>query len=195
MSPRSDAIQTAQNWLNHQPLFIDTETTGLNDHAEICDLAVVDAEGTVLLNSLVRPTIPIPAAATAVHHIDDAQVKTAPTLADLWGPVSEFLAERLVVIYNLDYDWARLVRSAQANKVETQWLKHALNSAPGWHCAMKLYAQFYGQRGNYGSYRWQKLEQAARQCGLHLPADLHRAGADAELARQIVKHMANAEKL
>jgi len=194
MSARTDAIRTAQNWLAHKPIFIDTETTGLNDQDEICDLAVIDYEGAVLLNSLVRPTIPISAAARAVHHINDAMVKTAPTLADLWGQVRELLLERLVVIYNLDYDWPRLIQSAQANKVETRWLRQAVNSAPGWHCAMKLYAQFYGRRGSYGGYRWQKLEQAARQCGLRLPASLHRACADAELTRQVVRHMADTEK-
>jgi uncharacterized protein YprB with RNaseH-like and TPR domain len=41
-------------WLNSNPLFLDTETTGLDEHAEIVELAVVDGQGEALNNTLVR---------------------------------------------------------------------------------------------------------------------------------------------
>ena len=56
---------------------------------------------------------------------------------------------------------------------------------------MKLYARFFGQWSDYWrNYKWQKLGEAALHCGLELPKDLHRARADAELARQVVFYMA-----
>jgi len=193
MSARTDASRLAKDWLQQKPLFIDTETTGLNDRDEICDLAVMDHDGALLLDTLVHPTISIPYGATNVHHITNEMVKGAPAFGDIWLNLRQMLEGRLVVIYNLDYDLPRLIQSARANKIDAKWLKQVnARGEPGWHCAMKLYAQFYGQAGNYGSYRWQKLEVAARQCGLQLPSTLHRARADAELARQIVAHMANA---
>jgi len=56
---------------------------------------------------------------------------------------------------------------------------------------MELYAEFYGDWNDYHkSYRWQSQEKAARQLGLKIPADLHRAAADANLCRLIVEAMA-----
>lgn len=55
---------------------------------------------------------------------------------------------------------------------------------------MLLYARYHGDwDGHYQSYRWQKLGDAARQCRLPVPKDLHRARADAELMRCFVRHM------
>jgi len=58
-------------------------------------------------------------------------------------------------------------------------------------CAMKLYARFYGEwNDTRGGYRWQRLIDAARQCALPIPMNLHRAAADAELTRLLLHHMA-----
>ena len=57
---------------------------------------------------------------------------------------------------------------------------------------MNLYAEFYGEFDTYrGSYRWQRLENAARQCRLQIRSNLHRARADTELTRQLMLHMAS----
>ena len=70
---------------------IDTETTGLEPSDEVvevgfCDLfpdmSAVDMESGV--SFLVRPARPIPAQASAVHHIVDSDVKDKPTWADSW---------------------------------------------------------------------------------------------------------------
>ena len=46
-SPRDCAILTARNWLASQPVYLDTETTGLGAGAEICDLATLKAPTTI----------------------------------------------------------------------------------------------------------------------------------------------------
>jgi DNA polymerase III alpha subunit (gram-positive type) len=53
------------NWV-----ILDTETTGLYD-AEIVEIAVVDPLGEALLNTLVKPTIPIPTEVIEIHGITD----------------------------------------------------------------------------------------------------------------------------
>lgn len=52
---RTEAIRLAKKYAEESPLFLDTETTGLSDHHEVCDIAIVDLAGAVLLNSLVKP--------------------------------------------------------------------------------------------------------------------------------------------
>lgn len=60
-------------------VLLDTETTGVGEDAEIIEIAILDVDGTQLLNTLVRPTQPIPAEATAIHRITDKMVASAPT--------------------------------------------------------------------------------------------------------------------
>ncbi|MFB6287159.1 MAG: 3'-5' exonuclease, partial [Candidatus Bipolaricaulia bacterium] len=57
---QQNCSQTARQWLDRAPLFLDTETTGIDERAEICEIAVVAADGTSLVDTLVRPTGPIP---------------------------------------------------------------------------------------------------------------------------------------
>jgi DNA polymerase-3 subunit epsilon len=180
--------ETARYWMSRNPLFLDTETTGLDDAAEIVDIAIIDSAGQPLINTLVRPRLPIPPGAQAVHGISNEMVRQAPAFGELWPEVRRLLSGRLVIIYNADYD-TRMIRQSLGN-LPLQW-DTLTNGAPEYDCAMLAYAAHYGDWNDYrGSYRWQKLGDAARQCRIPLPADLHRAAADAELARLIVKHMA-----
>lgn len=184
------AAATAREWLSRRPVFLDTETTGL-DGAQICDIALLDTDGGILLNTLVRPTVPIPPAA-AVHGITDADVAGAPPFRDVWLAIRKLLAGRDVVVYNAGYDQARLLDSARAVglREDAEQFLYAilpqLHRAPVWRCAMQLYAGYRGEwNEKRGGWKWQKLGEAARQCGIELSADmrLHRALADAELAR------------
>ncbi len=178
-----EAIETARRWIELKPVYLDTETTGLDNQAEIADIAIVDNDGTELVNTLVRPTRPIPVEATWIHGIKNEDVVDAPTFADIL-PNLILHFEYLTVIYNRNYDVRLMAQSAKANKID--WLP-LTNTV----CAMELYAQFHGDWNEYHqSYRWQKQAVAARQLGIEIPADLHRAAADANLCRLIVEAMA-----
>jgi DNA polymerase III subunit epsilon len=200
---RANAIETAQKYISSDPLFLDTETTGLNPDDEICEIAIVDIAGNVLINSLVKPAhIVIPPGATAVHSITNEMVASAPKFVDVWPELHSILKGRTVVIYNAEYDKKMLWSSARHNGMEftedgqRHWwgLNHKDSAGQlysSWHCAMELYAEYYGDWNDYHqSYRWQRLSTAARQCNIELPADIHRAHVDVEMTRQIVLHVA-----
>ena len=70
--------QQASAWLLNCAI-LDTETTGLYDDAEIVEISIIDENGGVLLDTLVKPLKPIPAEATAIHGITNEMVATAPT--------------------------------------------------------------------------------------------------------------------
>ncbi len=74
---RLQAVEIAQRVLQQKPVYIDTETTGLDSSAEIIEISVVDHDGSVLFDSTVRPKNPIPREAQAVHHISNEMVKDA----------------------------------------------------------------------------------------------------------------------
>jgi len=176
---RWDAIRTAKAWLKRRPVYLDTETTGLDEGAEIIEIAVVDTDGTPLLNSLVRPQQPIPWEATQVHGLTDAHLRNAPTWAELWPRVVQVLRDRLVLIYNAEYD-VRLMEQTSRR----YGIPFAIPGAE-FQCLMLLYAEYKGKPSTKGEgfKRW-RLEQAGQDLGIPLP-NSHRALDDTLLARAL----------
>ncbi len=167
-------------------LYLDTETTGLGKLDEIVDIAVIDNDGRVLLDTLVKPQRPIPAAATAIHRIADHHVVGAPAWPEVYPGLLELLdGHHHVVVYNADFD-RRLIQQCCAT--------HRL--APPvtrWHCAMKQYAAFVGDLNpQFGDYRWHNLNHAVRRFKLHVVAD-HRALSDTRACWSVVRAMAAVE--
>ncbi len=181
---RAAAIAQAKQIVSGPYLVLDTETTGLSGTSEIVDIGIVDHQGQVLLDSLVRPLHPIPRDATAIHGISDAMVAEAPTWAELWPEVERVLRGGNLGIYNEEFD-AKMIRiSCMLNGIG--WLQPYQDS----FCIMKLYSQFYGDWNDYfGEYRWQRLEFAGRQFGIELQ-NTHRALDDALLSREVLLSLA-----
>ena len=203
---KANAIAKARRYAAQDPLFLDTETTGIKNIDEICEIAIIDLAGNVLINSLVKPTKPIPDVATEIHGITNDMVKDAPTFRDLLPQLQELLTGRTVLVYNVEFDEGMIEQSLRVNgfqvgageEVFEPWWNH-YEVEPGkvatrWHCVMELYAAFYGDFNDYHrSYRWQRLSHAAWQCDIDVPKDIHRAHADAELTRRILLHMTKAQ--
>lgn len=185
---RKMAADTAADWIATDPVFLDTETTGLGDDVEVCDVAVVDLDGDVVFETLVKPMRPISSTAEAIHHITNDMVQDAPTFDRVLPILVSVLKDRLVVIYNEQFDLRVMTQSAMAAAVPILDWSELLASA----CAMRVYAEFHGEwNEHYQSFRWQRLGSAANQCGLDIPDGMHRARVDADLCRRIVLHMAS----
>jgi DNA polymerase-3 subunit epsilon len=173
-------MTTARDFLLQEHVFLDTETTGVDSDAEIVEIAIVDAAGNDLVNTLIRPTIKIPVEASNVHGITDHDVESAPTWLEVWPEIRSAIENRYVGIYNAEFD-TRLIRQSHI-KAGGEW--EPLGSMV--LCIMKLYAKFHGEWDSYyGSYTWQSLEDAGMQCGIDIP-NTHRAKDDALLAREVL---------
>lgn len=184
---RRRACVLAQQRLQMQPLFLDTETTGVRSSAEIIEICLLDHNGDVLLDSLVRPRLAIPPESTVVHGISNVMVAAAPTWAELWPQVQAILENRPIGIYNADFD-LRLLKQTQQHY---GLLWPAIQFDP--FCIMQLYAQFYGEWDVHrNAYRWQSLEKAGQRFNIPL-SNSHRAKDDALLARAVLQQMAQAE--
>ena len=97
---------------------LDLETTSL-DVAEgrIVQIGAVAMRGPVVLNepridTRVAAGVPIPAASTAIHGIADADIVDAPRMPDLFGPLAQILAGRVVIGQNIRFDLAVLRHEA-----------------------------------------------------------------------------------
>lgn len=194
---RDRAILWAREILTHDPVFLDTETTGLDYDDVAVQIGIVDHTGAILLDTYVRAWKPIPARATQLHGITDEMVKGAPTILELEMEIFAALQGRAVVIYNAEYD-ARILRMSFLSdgarkygapyKLPEGHFAHIGTFKP--ECAMEAFAAFYGDfNARYGSYRWQKLTTAAAHFGLSV-VGAHGAVADALLTLAIVRKMA-----
>ena len=184
---RIQAIQIAKAKINGEPLFLDTETTGLGARDEIVEIAILDHEGNPLIDALVRPTKSIPAGASAIHRITDEMVQDALSWLDLWPKIEQILKGKEVAIFNAEYDLRLMKQSNQAYKLPWEVQQK------DFFCIMQLYAQFYGMwDSSRRSFRWQSLENAGRQCRIQLP-NTHRAKDDTALARDILYYIARSQ--
>lgn len=109
------------NWKRAPWIVIDTETTGVDETAKVIELGAVTmcAESYESPRRVVRqrrgmlfnPGIPIPAEATAIHGISDADVADAPTIAEVADRIFAVLEPAPVLVgYNFAFDSRMLSR-------------------------------------------------------------------------------------
>jgi DNA polymerase III epsilon subunit-like protein len=148
-------------------IFLDTETTGLSPENgdAIVELAIVNAIGQPLINTLVNPERQIPSRATAVHGITNEMVRRQPTLSQLMPRISDIVTDEIVVIYNSTFD--------------TKFFPGRLRKARSVECAMRRFS------ATTGANRWPTLDMAARHVGHSWTGHAHRALADALACRSV----------
>lgn len=179
---QAQAQMKFNEWQNSDFVILDTETTGLS--GEICEIAVIDREGNVLLNSLVLPKQRIPIEAIRIHGITNEMVAKAPTWPEIWGELYNLIKNSLILIYNNEFDirlmkesfyhWRDELGQERVNElIETI---DKLNT----DCVMRTYAQLIG------SERWVKLSQACK--GKY---EEHRALGDCRATLEVVRSAYN----
>jgi DNA polymerase-3 subunit epsilon len=153
---RLAAVEWARNLLLSRDFVIfDSETTGFSSPVDFVEIAVIDAAGETLVDSLLRPSCRIEPGARAVHGHSARSLSGAPRFLEVYPDLLEALYKRRVVVYNAPYDrrvWDTAVRNLGARGA-------LVGDLPRWECAMRQYARFVGEpskRGGRG-YRPQKL--------------------------------------
>jgi DNA polymerase III epsilon subunit-like protein len=181
---RQRTIETAQALINAKPVYLDTETTGLERNDEIIEISIIDDEGQVLFESLIKPSQPIPAASTRIHGIAFQDVQSARTWPIVWQQVRSALFGRLVIIYNEEFD-LRMMQQSHA-RYKLPW-REKFNT----YDLMKLYAEYRGEWDSARrSYKYHSLDAAGKQCNISLP-NAHRATADTLLTRALLHFIAD----
>jgi len=184
-NPAKEGVQQwARDLVEGSFLVFDTETTGTGKKDEIVQIGILNQDGEVVLNTLVKPTITIPSNVTKIHGIDNVDVEDAPTMDELYIKLSTLIAGQDLVAYNIDFDW-RMMQQSLAKYQLPLFRPKAL------HCAMKQYAKFWGERSTYNqSYKWQKLGNAAKQQRIPV-VNAHDALGDSVMTLKLIQKMAN----
>lgn len=172
----------ADSWLRHDPLFLDTETTGLGDTDQALEIGLTDAGGSLVFETRLNPTVAIAPQAAAVHGIEASALADAPSWPDVAQQLQQCIGQRPLVIFNAAFDTRILRQTAAAHGDPAHWL-----NAVTVHCAMQLAANFYGATNRYGTI---SLASAAAQAELAWEGTAHSAVADAVMTAGVVKVIA-----
>ena len=161
-SDRKEAVKNMASELwTARPLIFDTETTGLTAAAEIVEITVVDVDGTILLDALVKPSGRIPSQATQIHGITTEKVAEAPS----WPGILQLLVNvggesgsSRLTSFNREFDM-RMVRqsSERADCLPLyETLLELIGEGPqaSSDCIMLMYALLHGEYSDYrGDYK------------------------------------------
>lgn len=178
--------EMAQRWIKKNYAIVDTETTGLGSDAQIVEIAIIDCTGKVLVNTLIKPSISIPAQATAIHGITDEMVCDAPSWLEVIPSVVEAIGDCWIA-YNAEFDRRIIDQASKGLVSDTTSL-----------CAMRLYAEYNGVWDAYRrQYKWKKLVEAATALNAKPEASgddvPHRALYDCRLALGVIRAIAGVE--
>lgn len=85
-------------------LILDTETTGLDENAEIVEITIIDNLGNILINELIKPKNKIPQQAIDIHGITNEMVKDKQPWTYWKDTIESILNNNECYIYNKGYD-------------------------------------------------------------------------------------------
>lgn len=132
LSPRAAAaMRWARAHVAANAAVLDTETTDL--FGAIVEIAVVAASGEVLLDTLVRPDVPITSEAYRVHGIGEADVATAPSWIEVWPRVLAVTTGKSVLAYHAAYDAQVIVAECERYGLDPSHL----GQQDTWGCLME----------------------------------------------------------
>lgn len=159
---------------------IDTETTGLGASDEIIEIAAVVSDGSLLMQSLVRPkSARIQPAAQRVHGLSASDLSTAPRWPEVLAKLLVALDGRRVLAWNAPFDERLAIQTSKAWR-----LPHDL---PPFECAMRAYARCRGVgHGAMG------LQRAASVEGVMAGNQAHRGAEDAQLVVALLRRLLDA---
>ena len=185
---RQQTMRIASQMLELNPIYVDTETTGFDPNDVVVEVAVLDSDGSIIYQSLVKPNRSIPPQASAVHGITDITVVQAPTWNKVWPEVVRAVEGRVAAFYNAQFDLRMLRQSCGLNGIP--WEYPFVDD----FCVVELFARYYGDwdpRRN--QFRWKPLAFAGNF--FHLPEpNSHRAKDDALLTKLVLEKMAEGLK-
>ncbi|EIQ7327031.1 3'-5' exonuclease [Salmonella enterica] len=187
-----------QKWLNSDYLIIDTETTGLDNNAEVIEIAIINMHGDVLLNSLVKPTCSIPAAVTKINNITDEMVADAPLWRDVFPVILNIIDGKKWLAWNSKFD-ARLIiqtgiitgyfEDLPASKI----LDIAAKINNSQIDAKAIYDQWYGEFDNKrNNFKRQSLTTAAERHNVSVDG-AHRALADCRMVLGVINAVCHSD--
>lgn len=175
---KQQVIEYANKILKKNPVYLDTETTGLEETDEIIEIAIVNHQGKVIYASFIKPSRTIPEDSIRVHHITNEMVEDAPTWPEAWPKIKQLLIGQPIGMYNAKFDVRMIEQTLKIYDIPLKEKLHAFD-------ILKIYSDFRGVWDHRKrAMRRFRLETAGEDMGIDIP-NSHRAADDTLLTRAV----------
>lgn len=154
-------------------LVLDTETTGFGANDEVIQIGIIDQDENVVLETLFKPSIPIPKDASDVNGLTDEMCALAPLFSEYYEKIKQLVENNYVCIYNADYDIRMINQTARRYKLAPINFKYL--------CIMKAYSA-------HRNTKWTKLAKACEAEGVEFEG-FHNATADTIATLRLIKNI------
>lgn len=163
-------------------VMIDFETTGMSPEQgdRITEVAALRIQGGEIVDryvSLINCNVRIPAFITQLTGITQAMVNQAPSVAEVMPALLDFIGNDYLAAHNASFDEKFLLAEAQNLGLTS---RHR-----GTICSVKLARRVLPGKASYS------LGPLATNLGLRFKGKAHRAEADAEVAANLLLHIAS----
>lgn len=162
-------------------VMLDFETTGLSPAmgdriTEVAALRIVDGRVTERYVSLINCQARIPSFITHLTGISQAMVDAAPPVARVLPELLDFIGSDALSAHNASFDEKFLKAEAERLSLSARHV--------GLVCSLKLSRRVFPGLGSY------KLGLLSGQLGIRFRSAAHRAESDAEVAAEVLIHIA-----
>ena len=123
---KNSAINFAKQVLKNKDdyLILDVETTGLGNDDVVTQIGIIDMEGNIILDSLIKPTMikEISVNVTAITGINMKMLDDAPTFRQLYPKFQEIVKGKQLLAYKADFDLKYLIETSRQDGFQTDGL-------------------------------------------------------------------------
>lgn len=174
--------QVLEKMLTPNSVILDTETTGLNQSAQIIELTIIDIQGNILFNSRIKPKRKMLANNKAVekHGITNEMLENAPTWDIVYPQISQILHNKMVIAYNAEYD----LRMFEQTNAKYDLIMPDCT----FECAMHVFTAYKMAKHNESPRRY-KLVDAVHELGLRPVGQAHSAYVDSMMTLDMLKEL------
>lgn len=179
------------NWLLQNAIVIDTETTGLDTHDTVVEIAAIRAsDGQVLVNKLTAPSSIMNPEAQRVNGITEEEALNAPPFFEIYDElISKVSDGEFLTSFNRGFD-ERLVRQSMF----LSGAKCGPWPTPGLLCLQELANRFFHEHLVWDSsrscFKRLSLARCLEIAGIEQELPAHRALSDAKAALTLLKFIA-----
>lgn len=174
---------------------IQVANTGFQIDSEVCQIAVVLADGKLAMSQYVKPFRGIPSAATARHGIGPGTVEAAPTWATVGHDLIDLLRGKEFVAYAAQATIRMIRQSYHVRGMEADYerLKRAL-AHPTATCVKLAYEEWSNAFLWDGIAKYVSLATARDWLGITAP-NIPNAPGEVQIVYQLAKCLAEKERL
>lgn len=190
--------KTMANWLRSDHVIIDTETTGLMEFDEIIEITIINMGGETLLNTLVKPSRPIPLEVTKINNITNEMVADAPAWCDVFPAVLKIIRKHKWLAWNSSFDARLMVQTCLHtgffDGLKPHLIASIIMAIETRHIdAKEVYDQWHGEFDEKrNKFKRQSLATAAARHGISTDG-AHRALADCLMILGVVNQVCQTE--